>query len=134
LGEIGINTPHMLGTAEPPGTTGPASAAGPTGAAGAAPWLVSSPKHHLSLEHNLDEHDSLRKRRFDQMLDDMITSINRSTYPVAQPPQPSSRCNPRHSRAWPMHHTAQGWAGRTYELACWTKPTQGADLQPPQEQ
>jgi hypothetical protein len=85
LGEIGTNTSHVLGTAEPPGTTGPAGAAGP------APWRVPGPKHRLSHEHNLDERYSLRKQWFDQMVESRITWINGSTYSVTQPPQPSSR-------------------------------------------
>jgi hypothetical protein len=75
LGEIGTNIPHVLGTVEPPGTADPtgatslAGAIGPTGAVGPAPWCASGPKHRLSLEHNLDERDSLRKRRFDQVVE-----------------------------------------------------------------
>jgi hypothetical protein len=46
LGEIGTNTTHVLGTAEPLGTTGP------------APCRVPSRKHRLVLKHNLDEQDS----------------------------------------------------------------------------
>jgi hypothetical protein len=80
LGEIGTNTPHVLGTAEPPGTTGRAGAVGPT------LWCVLGSKHRLSLEHNLDEQDSQRKCRFDQMVEARMTWINGSTYPVTQPP------------------------------------------------
>jgi hypothetical protein len=90
LGEIGTNVPHGLGTAEPPGRVGAAGAAGP------APWLVRGPMHLLFREHNLDERDPPRKRRFDRMEDVRITWINGSTCPAAQPPQPSFQGDPRH--------------------------------------
>jgi hypothetical protein len=70
--------PHVSCTAEPPGSASPAGAAGP------APWHDSSPEHPHSLKHNLDEHDSLKKRRFDQMVEVRITRINGPTYPIAQ--------------------------------------------------
>jgi hypothetical protein len=98
LGEIGNNIPHVLGTAEPPGTAGPAGGVGLVGAACPATWRVPSPKHRLSLEHNLDKRDSLRKHRFDQMVETRITWIHVSNYPVTQPPQSSSRGDPR--RPW----------------------------------
>jgi hypothetical protein len=86
----------VLGTAEPLGMAGTAGVAGPVGATDPAPWRVPGPMHRLSLEHILDERDSLRKCQFDQMVKARITWINGSTYPVTQPPQLSSRGNPRH--------------------------------------
>jgi hypothetical protein len=61
------------------------------GAAASAPWHVSGPMHLLSSEHNLDERDGPRKRRFDQMDEVRITWINGSTCPADQPPQPHSK-------------------------------------------
>jgi hypothetical protein len=101
------------------------------GAADPPPWHDYGPDHRHSLEHNLDKRDSLKKRWFDQRVEARITWINGSTYPVAQPPQPSSRGDSRRSLQRSVHHMAQGRAGHTYQLACWAKPTQGADLQPP---
>jgi hypothetical protein len=106
LEEFDTNTPHVLGTTEPPGTVGPVGAGSP------ASWRVSGLEHPFSLEHNLDERDSLKKCRFDQMVEARITWINGSTYTVTQPPQPSSRGNPRHLRAWSVHHTMQVRADR----------------------
>jgi hypothetical protein len=104
--------PHVSCTAELPGSASPAGAAGP------APWHDSSPEHPHSLKHNLDEHDSLKKRRFDQMVEVRITRINGPTYPIAQARQPSSIGNPSHPRAESVHYTVQGRADRTYQLAC----------------
>jgi hypothetical protein len=53
------------------------------------------PMSHISFEQYLDERDSLRKRRFDQMVEARITWINGSTFPAAQLPQPSFRSDPR---------------------------------------
>jgi hypothetical protein len=139
LGEFETNTPHVPGTTEPPGpaelvgAAGPAGAAGPVGAAGplgmADPaWLhASGLKCPYSLEHDLDECDSLKKCQFDQRVEARITWINWPTYSIAQPPQPSSRGNPRHPITQSVHHTTRGRAGRTYHLACRAKPTQGVD-------
>jgi hypothetical protein len=118
LGEIRIKKPHVLCTAKPPGPAGPVGAADPTGATGPAPWHDSGPEHPHSHEHNLEAR---------------ITSINGPTYPIAQPPQPSSKGNPRRPRARSVYHTVWGRAGHTYQLACREKLTQGANLQSPQE-
>jgi hypothetical protein len=95
LGEIGTNTPHVLGTAEPPRIASLAGAARLAGAASPAAWRVPGPKHCLFLKHNLDEQDSLKKRRLDQVVVARITWIIGSTYLVTQPPQLSSRGDPR---------------------------------------
>jgi hypothetical protein len=47
-----------------------------------APWYDSGPEHPHSLEHNLDERCSLKKRRFDKIVE---ARINGSTYPIVQP-------------------------------------------------
>jgi hypothetical protein len=86
-----------------------------------------------SLKHNLDECDSLNKWRFDQRVEARITWINGSTYLIAQP-QPSSKGDPRRPLTRSVHRTTRDRAGRTYHLVCRAKPTQGAHLQPPQEQ
>jgi hypothetical protein len=117
LGEFGTNTPHVLRTAEPPGPTEPADAADRT------PWHDSGPKHPHSLEHNLDEHDSLKKCQFDQMVEARITWINGSTFPIAQLPQPSSRGDPRRPQTQSLHHTTLDRVGGTYQLVCRAKPT-----------
>jgi hypothetical protein len=54
------------GTAEPPGSAEPAGAAGPLGPVGLAQLQASSLECPYSLKKNLDECDSLKKRRFDQ--------------------------------------------------------------------
>jgi hypothetical protein len=128
LGEFGTNTPHVPGTAEP------ADAADPLSPADPARLHAPSPECHYSHEHNLDECDSLKKRQFDQRVEARISWINGSTYPIAQPPQPSSKGDPRHPLTWSVHRTMWGKAGRTYHLACQTKPTQGADQQLPQKE
>jgi hypothetical protein len=95
LGETRTNTTHVLGTAESPGMTGWAGAASPAGAVGPAPWRVPGPKDRLSLEHNLEELDSLRKCLFYQMVEARITWIIGSTYLVTQLPQLSTRGDPK---------------------------------------
>jgi hypothetical protein len=106
FGEFGTNTPHVPGTAQPPGPTEPTCAVGPAGAAGPTWWHDPGLEHPHSLEHNLDECDSLKKRRFDQMVEARFTWINGFTYPIAQPPQQSSKGDPSHSLTWSVHHTA----------------------------
>jgi hypothetical protein len=55
LGEFGINTPLVPGTAQQPGLASLARRADP------ALLHDSGPEHPHSLEHNLDERDSLKK-------------------------------------------------------------------------
>jgi hypothetical protein len=114
--------------------TGPAGAASPASCGQPCPVACPGPNHCLSLEHNLDEWDLLKKCWFDQMVEDRITWINESTYLVTQSLQPSPRGDPRRLWAESAHHTARGWDDRTYQPTHWAKPTQGADLQLPQEQ
>jgi hypothetical protein len=83
LREFRANTPHVPFTAEPHGPAEPAGADGPAGAAGPTQWYDPGPEHFYSLEHNLDDCDSLEECRFDQTLNSRIALIIGSTYPIA---------------------------------------------------
>jgi hypothetical protein len=95
---------------------------------------ASGPECPYSLKHNLDECDSMKKRRVDRRVEARTTWIIGSTYLIAQPPQPSSRGNFRCLLTRSVHGTARGRASRTQHLVCQANLTQGADLQLPHEQ
>jgi hypothetical protein len=110
--------------------TGLGSAA-PTGAPAPTICHVLGPRHQQSHKHTLDEWDSPVDGQFDQKAKVGSTWIDGPTLNRQQGVilgvTPHRRCITR----WFGRYARNYRAGRTYQLACRAKPTQGVDLQPP---
>jgi hypothetical protein len=93
--------------------------------------LLSGPRHQQSHKHPLDGWDTPVNGRFDQKAKVGSTWIDGPTLNRHNFHQGVILDVPQHGRCItrPLSRV-----GHTYQLVCRAKPSQGADLQPPQEQ
>jgi hypothetical protein len=120
-----------LGSAAPTGAPVPLCALAPI------ICHILGPRHQQSHEQVLDGWETMILCRLDQKAKVGSTWIDGPTLNhrnchqgVILDVTPHYRCI-----TWWFGRCARTYrAGRTYQLACWAKPTQGADLQPPQQQ
>jgi hypothetical protein len=110
--------------------------AAPTGVAAPTICHVSGPRHQQSHKHTLDGWDTPVNGRFDQKDKVGSTWIDGRTLNRRNCHQGVILGIPQHGRCitMPLVRVSRTYrAGRTYQLVYRAKPTQGADLQPPQE-